>query len=159
MKVHPTVFLAKGSLVMGDVEIGRDSGIWFNTVVRGDVCGIRIGEGTNIQDLCMLHGDRGSTLIVGNRVTVGHGAILHGCEIGDETLIGMGAAVLDGTKIGRNCIVGAKALVTAGTVVPDGSLVMGVPATVKRQVNEAELARIKANADSYISLKDEYMNL
>ncbi len=135
---------------MGDVTIGADSSIWYQAVVRGDSDRIRIGERTNIQDGCILHTDCGLALEIGDGVTVGHGVILHGCQIGDNTLIGMGAIVLNGAQIGKNCLIGAGALVTQGTVIPDGSLAFGNPAKVRRMLTREEIEENKRSAAGYV---------
>ena len=132
--------MAPSADIIGDVSLAKDSSIWYQSVVRGDHDRIVIGEGSNIQDGCVLHADEGFPAIIGNYVTVGHAAIIHGCEIGDGALIGMGAIVLNGAKIGKNAIIGAGALVTQGTVIPDGMLALGSPAKVKRAVTEEEIA-------------------
>jgi gamma-carbonic anhydrase len=141
-KISPGVFIAPGAVVIGDVEIGEGSSVWYNTVIRGDVGRARIGKNTNIQDLCMLHMSTGrSDLIIGDEVTVGHRAILHGCVIEDRCLIGMGAIVMDNAVIGRGSIVAAGAVVLENTVIPPGSLAAGVPAKV---LNTAEGERFPA---------------
>ena len=117
---------------------------------------IVIGQNTNIQDNCVLHCIDGVELVIGDNVTVGHGAILHSCSIGDNSLIGMGAIVLDGVKIGRNCLIGAGAVVTPNTVIPDGSLVLGSPAKIKRELTEEEIRNIRANAEEYVHIAGEY---
>ena len=116
------VFQAAGSVITGDVTIGRDCGVWYNAVIRGDEVDIHIGDRTNIQDNAVVHGDPGNPVHIGSGVTIGHGAIVHGCSIGDNSLIGMGAIILNGARIGRDCIIGAGALVTQGTEIPDGSV-------------------------------------
>lgn len=149
--IHPTVFLAEGSQIIGDVEIGEQSSIWFNAVIRGDVNYIRIGKRTNIQDACVLHVSRKTyPLIVGDDVTVGHSVTLHACDIGSRCLIGMGSIVMDGTKVGADSIIGAGALVTARTIIPPRSLVLGSPAKVKRELTNDEIRGIKESADHYI---------
>lgn len=148
--IHPTARIAEGAVVRGRVTLGENVSIWYNAVLRGDVDAIEVGDDTNIQDGCIVHEDFGCPVHIGRRVTVGHGAILHGCTIGDDTLIGMGAIVLNGARIGTGCIVGAGALVTQGTVVPDGSVVLGSPARVVRQVTAEELERNRANAQLYV---------
>jgi carbonic anhydrase/acetyltransferase-like protein (isoleucine patch superfamily) len=155
--VHPTAFVEESAQVIGDVEIGARSSIWFNSVVRGDVNVIRIGEETNVQDLCCLHvlKDRFG-LTVGNRVTVGHSVTLHGCVVEDLCLIGMGATILDGAVIGAGSIVAAGALVTPGTRVPPGSLVMGSPAKVARPIREQERATLERSAANYIEYARQY---
>ena len=146
--MEKTYFLAPGAYVTGDVELGRDVSIWYNAVLRGDSGTIRVGEGTNIQDGCVLH-DRTT---VGKFCTLGHGAIVHGCTVGDRCLIGMGAIVLNGAELGACCMVGAGALVTGKMKAPAGSLVLGNPARVVRPLTEAEMAHIQENAEEYIRL-------
>lgn len=148
--IHPTARIAEGAVVRGRVALGENVSIWYNAVLRGDVDAIEVGDDTNIQDGCIVHEDFGCPTRIGRRVTVGHGAILHGCTIGDDTLIGMGAIVLNGAHIGAECIVGAGALVTQGTVVPDGSVVLGSPARIVRQVTTEELEHNRANAQLYV---------
>jgi carbonic anhydrase/acetyltransferase-like protein (isoleucine patch superfamily) len=143
MIIDPTVYIAHGAVVLGDVHIGKDSSVWFNSVLRGDTDTITIGESTNIQDLSMIHADLGIPCLIGNRVTVGHRAILHGCTVEDDCLIGMGAVLLNGARIGRGSVIGAAALVLEGTVIPPESLVLGFPAKVVRQVDESARARIE----------------
>lgn len=156
-KVKPNTFIAPGAIVIGDVEIGASSSIWFNTVVRGDVFHIRIGDRTNIQDSSVIHVTTGRhATIVGNDVTVGHRVILHGCTIEDGALIGMGATVMDRAIIGRGALVGAGALVTEGTVIPPGMLATGAPARPKRPLTEAERAHIAAAAVGYAELAETY---
>ncbi|MBO4897783.1 MAG: gamma carbonic anhydrase family protein [Clostridia bacterium] len=150
--MNKNIFISAKAVVEGDVTIGEGSGVWHFASVRGDLAPIVIGKNTNIQENCTLHVDTGVPLTLGDGITCGHGAILHGCEIGDNSLIGMGAIVLNGAKIGKNCIVGAGALVTGGTVVPDGSLVLGSPAKVKRELTEDEIKANKNNADEYVKL-------
>lgn len=155
--IHPSVFVAPGASVTGDVRIGENSSIWYNAVLRGDMAQIVIGKNTNVQDGCILHTDPGSLLRLGDFVTVGHGAILHGCTVQEGSLIGMGAIVLDGAVIGRNCLVGAGALVTHNTIVPDGCLVLGSPAKIKRRLSAQELENLRDNAYEYIKLTKEMM--
>ncbi len=150
MQKDPSVFLAEGSRITGNVELGRESSVWYNSVIRGDDDRICIGDETNIQDGCILHVDPGYPLLIGNGVTVGHGAILHGCTIGDNTLIGMGSIVLNGAVIGRNCIIGAGSLVTQGKVIPDGSMVYGNPAKIVRSLSEEEIASNRESAEDYL---------
>ena len=147
--IHPSAFVAPGAVVRGEVHLAENSSVFYNAVLRGDRAPISIGEGTNIQDNCVVHVEYDLPVTVGKNVTVGHGAILHGCTIGDETLIGMGAILLNGAVIGRHCIVGAGALVTQNTVIPDGSLVYGSPARVKGQLDEAAITDIRRNAVDY----------
>lgn len=144
-------FVAESASVIGNVEIGEDVGIWFGAVIRGDNERIRIGAGTNIQDLCVLHSDPGFPLTVGANCTIGHRATLHGCSIGDGTLIGMSATILNGARVGRNCLIGAGALVTEGKEIPDGSLVLGSPGKVVRQLAETEIEGLKKSAELYVA--------
>lgn len=156
-KIHPTVFVVETAVIIGDVEIGEYSSIWFNAVVRGDVHYIRIGDRTNIQDLCMLHVTKEThPLILGSDITVGHSVTLHGCTIKDRCLIGMGATILDGAVVGEDCIIGAGALVTEGAVIPPGTLAVGMPAKPKRDLTEKELARIRQSAQNYIDYARTY---
>ena len=156
-KLHQTVFIVESAIIIGDVEIGEYSSVWFNAVIRGDVNYIRIGNRTNIQDLCMLHVTKDTRpLILGNEITVGHSVTLHGCTIKDRCLIGMGATILDGAVVGEDCIIGAGALVTEGSVIPPGTLVIGFPAKPKRDLTDAERARIKQSAQNYIDYARTY---
>lgn len=151
-----TAFIAEGAIVQGNVTIGEDSGIWFHAVVRTEGERIVIGGGTNIQDHCVLHTDAGAELSIGNGVTVGHGAIIHGCTIEDHTLIGMGAIILNHAHIGKNCMIGAGAVVTEGMEIPDGSVAVGCPARVIRTVTEEEKQHILDNARHYVEVIAEY---
>ena len=144
-------FVADSATVIGNVEIGEEVGIWFGAVVRGDNERVTIGARTNIQDLCVLHTDPGFPLAIGENCTVGHRATLHGCSIGDGTLVGMSATILNGAKVGRNCLIGAGALVTEGKDIPDGSLVLGVPAKIVRPLSGAEMVRLRQSADNYVA--------
>lgn len=156
-KVHPTVFIEESARVIGDVEIGELSSVWFNAVVRGDVHYIRVGERTNVQDNCTLHVTKDVyPLIIGSDITIGHNVTLHGCVVKDRCLIGMGAIVLDNAEIGEDSIVGAGALVKEGMKVPPGSLVVGVPAKVVRQTTDEEKARIVQSALNYIGYAKDY---
>ena len=149
--IHPSVFLAEGSQIIGDVEIGKQSSVWFNAVIRGDVNYIRIGARTNIQDGCIFHVSRKTyPLIVGDDVTVGHNVTLHACNVKSRCLIGMGATVMDGAEVGEDSIVGAGALVTAKTIIPPRSLVLGSPAKVKRELSDNEVQGIKESALHYM---------
>ena len=156
-RIHPTAFVEESAQVIGDVEIGAHSSVWFNVVIRGDVHYIRIGERTNIQDLSMLHVTRDThPLILGNEVSVAHSVTLHGCTIRDRCLIAMGAIVLDGAVVGEECIVGAGAVVTEGTEIPPRSLVMGIPARVKRSLTESEIAGLRRRAENYVRYAQTY---
>ena len=140
--IDPSVFIAHGAVVLGDIHLGRGVSFWYNTVVRGDAERIAIGDESNIQDLSMVHADPGVPCVVGRRVTVGHRAILHGCIVEDECLIGMGAILLNGVRVGRGSVVGAGAVLVEGTEVQPGSLVLGVPGKVIRPVDEAMMGRV-----------------
>lgn len=142
-------WIAPNAAVIGSVTLGRDVGIWFSAVLRGDMEPIVIGDGSNVQDCCVLHTDPGAPLTIGKNVTVGHSATLHGCEIGDDTLIGIGATVLSHAKVGRNCLIGAHALVGEGKEIPDNSMVLGTPGKVVRDVSPETLAGMKANNEFY----------
>ena len=150
-QIAPDAWLADTAQVMGDVHLGAGVSVWFNTVLRGDNDPITIGEGSNIQDGSVLHTDEGVPLTIGKRVTVGHMVMLHGCTIGDESLIGMGAIVLNGARIGRRCLVGAGALVTENKEFPDGSLIVGNPAKVVRQLTEEQMEGLKRSAQGYMA--------
>lgn len=148
-RIDPTTWIAPGAHVVGDVELQAEVGIWFNVTIRGDNEPIVIGRGSNVQENCVLHTDIGFPLTVGADCTIGHKAMLHGCTIGEGTLIGMGATILNGARIGRGCLIGACALITEGKEIPDGSLVMGAPGKVVQQLDEAARARLLASAESY----------
>ena len=157
-KIHPSVWLAPGTHVVGDVEIGEGSSVWFNSVIRGDVERVRIGARTNIQDLTMVHVMRDThPTTIGDEVTVGHAAVLHGCTIEDRCLIGMGAMLLNGAHVGADSIVAAGSLVTEGMRIPPRSLVMGRPAKVKRPLSDEEVAEIRWYADNYVAYRLDYM--
>ena len=143
-------WIAPDASVIGQVSLGKDVGIWFGAVLRGDNEPITIGDRSNLQEHVMVHTDPGCPVTVGEGCTIGHRAILHGCTIGDNTLVGMGAIVLNRAVIGRNCLVGAGALVTEGKVFPDGSLIVGSPAKVVRQLDEAAIEQLKGSAERYV---------
>lgn len=143
-------WVADSAQVMGNVELDQDVSVWFGTVIRGDTEVIRIGRGTNIQDCSVLHADNGKPLIIGENVTVGHKVMLHGCTIGDGSLIGIGAIVLNGAKIGKGCIVGAGALVTEGKEFPDGSMIIGSPAKAVRELTPEQQQGLRWSAEHYI---------
>ena len=149
-QVHPSVFVAPGAIVVGKVELHENSSVWFNVSLRGDNDLIVLGEGSNIQEGSVLHTDTGHPLTIGKRVTVGHQAMLHGCTIGDESLIGMQAILLNGAQVGRHCIIGAGALVTGNTVIPEGSMVLGSPAKVVRPLKPEEIEMIRQAAAGYV---------
>jgi carbonic anhydrase/acetyltransferase-like protein (isoleucine patch superfamily) len=144
------VYLARTAVVLGDVTVGDHSSLWYNAVARGDINRIVIGHHTNIQDNAVLHNADDFACLIGSWVTVGHSAIVHACEVGDETLIGMGAVILDGAVVGNQCLIGAKALVTPGMKIPDGSLVLGAPGKVTRALTDQERGRLKYWAEKYV---------
>ncbi len=155
--IHASVFVADGARIIGDVVIGENSSIWFNTVVRGDVNIIRIGSRTNIQDNSVLHvtSDTGP-LHIGSKVTVGHNVVLHGCTIEENCLIGMGSIILDGAYIHKNSIVAAGSVVLMNFEVPEGMLAAGVPAKIKRSLTDIEIADINRSAENYVNYGDNY---
>lgn len=156
-KIHETAFIAPSADIIGEVEIGAHSSVWFQCVVRGDVHSIKIGERTNVQDHTMLHVTRKkSKLVIGDEVTIGHRATLHGCTVGNRVLIGMGAIILDDAEIGDDCIIGAGALVTKGTKVPPKSLVVGSPGKVVRPLKQEELEFLPKSAANYVGDSNEY---
>ena len=150
-QVHPTAFVADSAQVVGRVTLGEGSSVWFNTVIRADNEPMTIGAGSNIQDGSVLHSDTGFPLSVGERVTVGHQVVLHGCTVGDESLIGIGAVVLNGARIGKHCLVGAGSLVTEGREFPDGSMILGSPAKVVRQLTPEQIDGLRRSAQHYIA--------
>ncbi len=151
-------FVAETAVLVGDVEIGVRSSIWYGVVLRGDVFHIRVGDEVSLQDNAVVHVTSGQhATVIGNRVTVGHSVVLHGCTIGDGCIIGMGAIVMDRASIARNCIVGAGALVTPGTEIPECTLVIGSPAKPKRSLTADELAWIQSSADHYVELAERYL--
>ena len=154
--VDAAAWIAPTAVLLGDVTIGPESTVWYHAVIRGDTDAIRIGRATNIQDGCVLHADPGVPCTLGDRVTVGHGAIVHGATVEDDCLIGMRAVVMNGARIGRGSIVAVGAIVTEGTVVPPGSVVMGQPAKVKREATEQDLARIRRAAEHYVEAGRAY---
>ncbi len=148
-------FIAPSADVVGDVVMGACSSIWYQAVLRGDGDPIRIGRCSNIQDGCILHTDKGYPIVIGDYVTIGHGAIIHGCTIGDNTLIGMGAIILNGAEIGKNCLIGAGALVTQGVKIPDGMMVLGSPAKVRRVLTSEEIEKNREAAEEYLNLSSK----
>ena len=156
-KLGKGVYLAPGAIVLGDVTLGDYSSVWCNAVLRGDINRIIVGRRTNIQDNAVLHLADDQTCIVGNDVTIGHGAIVHACTIGDQVLVGMGSVILDGVVVGKQCLVGAGALVTPGTRIPPGSLVLGSPARVARKLTPAERANLKTLAAKYVGAAAYYL--
>jgi carbonic anhydrase/acetyltransferase-like protein (isoleucine patch superfamily) len=161
--IKPTVpdscFIEDSAIVIGDVVMGEDCSAWFHAVIRGDVHYIRIGNRTNIQDLCMLHVTHDThPLLIGNDVTIGHHVVLHGCTVKDRVLVGMGAIIMDGAVIGEDSVIGAGALVTERTIIPPKSLVLGSPAKIKRPVTDQELAWIRQSAQNYVGYARQYLS-
>ena len=154
--IDPSVFVAKGAVVIGDVTIAKDCSIWYNATIRSTEDPITIGEGSNVQDNAVIHVSPNFPTTIGSYVTIGHGAIVHGCTIDDNALIGMGAIILNGAKIGKNCIIAAGALIPQNKVIPDNSLVMGSPGKVIRQVTEEEIRKNTQNAEEYIKERIAY---
>ena len=144
-------WVAPSAELIGDVRVGREVGIWFGTVIRADNTPITIGDRSNIQEGCMLHSDPGGSLAIGADCTVGHHAILHGCTLGNRVLVGMGATILNNAVIGDDCLIGAGALVTENKIFPPGSLIVGAPAKVVRELNAEAIAALKASADHYVA--------
>ena len=154
--VHPSVFVAPGAVVLGDVTLGEESSVWFASVLRGDINSIVIGPRSNIQDGSVVHVDRDFPTTIGEWVTVGHRAIVHGCAVADEVLVGMGATLLDGVEVGARSIIGANALVTQHTKIPPGSLVLGSPAKIRRALTLDEQGGIRKWAERYVELSRVY---
>ena len=156
MKIDQSVFVAEGAVIRGNVTIEKNCSVWFNAVIRAEEDAILIQEGSNVQDNCVIHVDKGYPVTLEKYVTVGHGAILHGCTVKENTVIGMGAIVLNGAVIGKNCIVAAGALVPQNVVIEDNSLVMGSPAKVRRMLTAEEIEANRANAIKYIEEAQHY---
>lgn len=153
---HETAFVASSADVIGLVELEENTSIWHGAVLRGDIDKIVIKKGANVQDGCVVHCSYDIPVIVGEGVTVGHKAVLHSCVVGNNSLIGMGAILLDGVKVGEDCIIAAGSLVTPGTEIPDGSMVMGSPGKVRRELTEKEKEGIRENAEEYMALSEIY---
>ena len=154
--IHPSAYIHESAQIIGKVKIGKDVSVWPNVVIRGDIEEIVIGEGTNIQDNTVMHTDFGSPTVLGNRISIGHSVVLHGCTVEDDCLIGMGAIILDHAVIEKECLIGARALVTSGKTIPSRSMVYGAPAKVVRELEAQEIMEMKKNASMYIKLKDTY---
>lgn len=154
--IHPTAFVAPNAVVVGQVTIEAEASVWFGVVIRGDTEAVTIGSQTNIQDGCILHADAGEPCVLGARVSLGHGAIVHAATVEDETLIGIRATVLNGARVGRGSVVAAGALIPPGMVIPPDSLVMGVPGKVVRAVTAQDRARIQRTADHYVAYARVY---
>ena len=155
-KINPSAWIAPSADLIGNIEIGEDSSVWFGCVIRSDINEVKIGKNTNIQDLSCIHTDTNSKTIIGNNVTVGHKVMLHGCIIEDNCLIGMSATILDNAVIGEGSIVGANSLVTAGKVFPPRSMIMGSPAKVVKQLSQEDVDKLIAYAGRYVEYKNEY---
>lgn len=151
-------WVAETAVVIGDVLLKNNASVWWGAVLRGDNERITVGENANVQDGSVLHTDMGQPLVIGANVTVGHMVMLHGCEIGDNSLIGIGAVVLNGARIGRNCIIGAKALVPEGKVIPDNSLVMGAPGKVVRELSDEQAQMVRLGGEHYVDNFRRYKN-
>ncbi len=157
-EVHPTVFIEESAQVVGDVKLGRDSSVWHQAVLRGDVNSIRVGKQTNIQDGVIVHGTyKKYPVVIEDNVSIGHNAVVHGCTVHSNCLIGMGAIILDNAEIGENCIIGAGAIVTEGMVVPANSLVLGVPGRITRCLTPEEVWGLKDRALRYVEYKNSYL--
>lgn len=156
-QIHPTAFIAQGAVIVGDVTIGEECSVWFNATLRGDSMPLTIGPRTNIQEGCIFHADPGFPAIIGAGVTIGHGAVVHGAQVGDNSLIGIRSVLLNGVVVGENCIVGACALLTQGKEFPPGSLIMGAPAKVIRPLTPAEIERNRHSAEEYVKRSHAFM--
>ena len=155
-KVDPEAYVSPRASLIGDVEIGADSSVWESAVMRADLNFIRVGKGTSIQDNCSVHTTFMNPTVIGDYVTCGHNCVIHACEIGNRSVVGMGAIVLDGANVGKDCVIGAGSVVTEGTVIPDGSLVLGIPGKVVREVSEAMKEAFKAGAELYVELGKQH---
>ena len=149
-RIHPSAWVADNATVAGDVELEEEASVWFGAILRGDTALIRLGKRSNVQDGSVVHADEGVPATIGDDVTVGHLVMLHGCTIGDGTLVGIGAVILNQARIGRNCLVGARALVTEGKEFPDGSLIVGSPAVAVRSLSAAQIERVNLAATHYV---------
>lgn len=156
-KISSKAYIAENATIIGNVNIEEDASIWFGAVLRADLERIVVGKRSNVQDNSVIHVDKGSSVVIGNDVTIGHSAIIHGCSIGDNTLIGMGAVILNGAKIGSNTLVGAKTLITQNKEIPDGVLVLGNPGKVIRKLTEDEIISLKKSAENYVTESKEYI--
>ena len=156
--IHPSAWIEDSAHVMGAVSLHANTSVWFNAVIRGDTETITVGEGSNIQDLAVIHADNGLPVVIGKHVTVGHQVMLHGCSIGDESLIGIAAVVLNGARIGKNCVVGAGSVVTEGKEFPDGSMIMGTPAKVVRQLTPEQIEGLRMSAKHYMNNAKRFHN-
>ena len=155
-KLHKDSWAASNAVLIGKVILEKNSNVWFNVVLRGDIEPIIIGEGSNVQDGSVFHTDPGCPVTLGKNVTVGHMVVLHGCKVDNDTLIGIGSTILNKTKIGKNCIIGANTLIPENKIIPDNSLVLGSPGKVIRQVTDKEIEEIKENAKHYVDNYKKY---
>jgi len=155
-QVDPSCYVAPEAVIVGDVVIGRGCSVWPYAVIRADLSEVRIGEGSNVQEHCQIHGNPGRPTLIGDNVTIGHGAIVHAAKIGDCVIVGMNASVLDEAVVGSGSIIGANALVTSGMAIPEGSLVLGVPARIVRQGDPKLRETAKKNAEEYAALRDAH---
>ncbi len=155
-EIDPTAWVAPTAAVMGNVTLAKNSSVWFGAVLRGDNENILIGPRSNVQDNSVLHTDPGFPLVIGEGVIIGHQVMLHGCTIGDNSLIGIGATVLNGVKIGKNCLIGAHALITEGKVIPDNSMVIGSPGKVVKTLTENQISMLKMNAEVYVKNAERF---
>jgi len=154
--IHPSVYIARTAVIVGDVSLGAESSVWFGAILRGDVARITIGQRCNVQDGAIVHGAHDQPVLIGNNVTIGHGAIVHAARIHDNVMIATRATVLDGVEVGENSIVGAGALVTPGTVIPPNSLVLGIPGQVVRAISTEQVERIRQTALRYVEIARAY---
>ncbi len=154
MNKSKTAKIAKGAFVNGDVKLGENVGVWYNAVIRGDGGPITVGDGSNVQDCAVIHVDFGGKTEIGKNVTIGHGAIVHGCTLKDNVLVGMGATVLNGAVVEKNCIIGAGAVITQNKLIPEASMVLGVPGKVVKTLSGEDILSIIKNAEHYVSLLD-----
>lgn len=157
LSLDPTAFIAPGAVVVGDVTLGAGASVWFNTVVRGDTAAVTVGEGSNLQDNSVVHVDEGQPAVIGARVTVGHRAVVHGCMIGDDCLVGMGSVILSGARLGEGSLIGAGSLVLENQIIPPGSVVLGTPARVTGKVGPAHQEAIRSGAAHYRALARSYI--
>ncbi|GAK52129.1 hypothetical protein U14_03379 [Candidatus Moduliflexus flocculans] len=155
-EIHPSAFIEESAQIIGDVVIGADSSVWFQAILRGDVGSIRVGARTNVQDGAIIHESSSCSIVIGNDVTIGHRAVLHGCVVHDCCLIGIGAVILDGAEIGENSIIGAGAVIPEGMIVPPKSVVLGIPGTVRRMLDAEDIQRLKDRATRYVAHKNTY---
>ena len=158
-KIHPSAWVAPGAFIRGDVTLAEEVSVWYNAGLRADQLSISVGKRSNIQDNAVIHGDRGHNVTIGENVTVGHSAVVHGAQVGDNVIIGMHATLLNGCKIGKNSIIGAGALVREGQIIPENSLVVGCPAKILREVTPEQVADNTWNADHYIELAKKHKEL